>query len=198
MTLGNTNGNNRGKKYLKLNGTEVATICNQYKYNLFSVWFSQNYHKIKNQIISKTSFNNDVFNDTFLKVSNKILYGGLDIKNYTSYFSRAYFTNYISHHDYVKLIPLELVSNEVPDHNDTQHSLSEFTEDVMAYVLKRYNKTQYDIFYTYFTQIEEKTTFRKLASLHNISTFTVHYTINMIIKDIRNNHSLVNQYQCIY
>lgn len=95
MKLGNSGGKNKGKKYLKITGNETITTENQLKANVFKEWFGQNYQLLKTELISKGTADEDVLNDTFFRLHDKILYGGLVIIDYKSYFHRAYFTNFM-------------------------------------------------------------------------------------------------------
>lgn len=67
-------------------------------------------------------------------------------------------------------------------------------DSVMGYVKRKYPYSQYTVFHTYFTQFGDKTTFRSLAKDLNVSTFTIHTTIRLILSDIRNNPSLRELY----
>lgn len=96
MRFGNTGGNNKGKKYLKIKGDEPITQENQEKADAFNSWFEREYSILKRQISSQDqSCDDEVFHETYLRIVNKILHGGLDIKDYASYFHRSYFTNNI-------------------------------------------------------------------------------------------------------
>lgn len=195
MTLGNTNGNNKGKKYLKIKGGEIVSPENQTKYDSFSSWVNLNYLKIKKKVSSSSGYNTDIFNDTFVHIGNKILYGGLDISDYQSYFSRSYFTNHILH---VSKKNNQVDISSIQDHFattiDRTPDMLEMIDSVMRYVKRKYPHNQYTVFHTYFTQFGDKTTFRSLSKDLNVSTFTIHTTIKLILSDIRNNPSLRELY----
>lgn len=94
MRLGNTGGKNKGKKYLKITGDEPITPENRAKAYMFDDWFENQYANLKRRIISQDAgCNEDVLHETYWKIRTKILYGGLDIKDFSSYFHRSYFTN---------------------------------------------------------------------------------------------------------
>lgn len=97
MKLGNTGGGNLGKKYLKIKGDEVITPENQLKLDAFNKWFSDNYLFLKKRITKQQNgtFDDEVFHETYIRIATKILYGGLNIKDYAFYFHRSYFTNTI-------------------------------------------------------------------------------------------------------
>lgn len=96
MKLGNTGGKNLGKKYLKIKGNEPITRANQQKADDFNKWFEKEYTTIKKKIAGQnTVCDDEVFHETYLRIVNKILHGGLEIKDYALYFHRSYFTNNI-------------------------------------------------------------------------------------------------------
>lgn len=199
MTLGNTNGNNKGKKYLKIRGGEIITPENQIKYDKYSSWFESNYQKIRLNVSISSTYNDDIFNETFVNISNKILYGGLEISDYQSYFSRAYFTNHIQFESRVcDTVSISATHDQLEIMSDNRQDGSDMLGVVMTYVERKYTQTQYKIFYTYFTQMGDKTTFRSLARELNVSTFFIHTTIKHILKDIRHNTNLRNLYYIIF
>lgn len=96
MRLGNTGGKNLGKKYLKIKGDEPITQANQQKTDAFNKWFEREYASLKRNILSKdTVCDDEILHETYLRIVNKILHGGLVINDYASYFHRSYFTNKI-------------------------------------------------------------------------------------------------------
>ncbi|PXV62625.1 DNA-directed RNA polymerase specialized sigma24 family protein [Dysgonomonas alginatilytica] len=96
MKLGNTGGGNLGKKYLKIKGNEVITPENQLKVDAFNKWFSDNYLFLKKKITSQGGgFDEEIFHETYIRIATKIVYGGLEIKDYAFYFHRSYYTNAI-------------------------------------------------------------------------------------------------------
>lgn len=193
MILGNSNGNNKGKKYLKIKGNEIITPKNQALFDNYSFWFNTNYLKIQSKIPT-LSYDPNVFNETFLNIANKILYGGLEISDYQSYFSRAYFTNQIQT---ASKINNQISLSELYDQCDTvgNHSdIMEMFDTVMSYVKRKYTSNQYIIFHTYFTQFGDKTTFRTLSKDLDVSTFIIHKTIKTVLNDIRGNKTLKMMY----
>lgn len=95
MRMGNSGGKNKGKKYLKITGNETITIENKLKADVFVAWFGENYQSLKKELIQKETLDEDILTDTYLRIHDKILYGGLIIENYKAYFHRAFFTNYM-------------------------------------------------------------------------------------------------------
>lgn len=200
MKLGNSGGKNTGKKYLKLTGEESISLENQQKYDQFTQWFEISWNEIKNQLIIKGLYNSDIINDTFLKIGTKILYGGLEIKDYPSYFMRSCFTNnmqatiaestYIRRHE-----SIDVAEFLVTDHLAYESSLRELQQDIFDHIRIKYSPKQVYIFETYIINKADKYSFRKLAEVCGISTYTIHTIVTEILKEIRNNPRLKNQYK---
>lgn len=53
MRLGNTGGNNKGKKYLIIKGDEPITQANQQKANAFNKWFEKEYASLRRKVASQ-------------------------------------------------------------------------------------------------------------------------------------------------
>lgn len=95
--LGNSKGGNKGKKYfIRKNATEdMITVESQTSANNFVSWFVNVCLSIQREIKQKTNgkIDEDIFNDTYLKMHEIILYTNLQIKDHRGYFMRAYYTN---------------------------------------------------------------------------------------------------------
>lgn len=86
---GNSKGRNKGKKYVKLTGDEIATAEGERRARNFMNWYGAIYpHLIK----SLRDPDLDAVTDTMLQIYNDILYKGLTIDRYSTYFKRAYHT----------------------------------------------------------------------------------------------------------
>ena len=82
MKLGNSGGNNKGKKYLVIKGNEPITEENQIKGDAFNDWFARKYGSLRKNIKSKdTTYDDEIFHETYLRIINKILLGGLEIND---------------------------------------------------------------------------------------------------------------------
>ena len=113
MILGNSNGNNKGKTYLK-HKDQIDELYAQDAYS-FEVWFNDNYNRLQNILIKDSIYKDDVFHDCFLSVRDQVLYKGLNIKCFDSYFIRTYYTNHFKSQSSNKDLELnENIQTETP------------------------------------------------------------------------------------
>jgi hypothetical protein len=89
-TFGNSNGRNKGKKYIKLKGGEVATPENEQRGREFLEWYGANMSRILNKY---PDYNEDVASDTMMNIYNDITLKGRIVKNHKAYFFLAYQTS---------------------------------------------------------------------------------------------------------
>jgi len=157
MRLGNVGGKNKGKKYLKITGKEVVTPENQFKANYFKEWFSKNYSRIQVELIGKGIFNEDLLNDTFLRIYDKIRFGGLSIVDYKAYFHRAYFTNFVQHSMKKSEIERMFVPDEyavdaideTADTTEVESTKRKLCKDVLDFVKMKFDTPTYNLFLSY-------------------------------------------------
>lgn len=91
------NGNsNKGKKYVKLRGGEVATPENEARAREFLNWYAANIDTISRKLIYDHLYDDEVATDTMLGVYDCIALKGLVVRDYKFYFLRAYHTNYLA------------------------------------------------------------------------------------------------------
>lgn len=87
---------NKGKKYVKLTGGEVATPEGERNAAKFMCWYGARFEEIKRAY--GPAFNDEVATDTALLVREALLYKGRTIVGkYRHYFIRAYNINMIQH-----------------------------------------------------------------------------------------------------
>lgn len=197
MKLGNTGGKNKGKKYLKITGNEEITAENQAKANRFKEWFGNNYKRLQVELVAKRTYNEDILNDTFLRIHEKILYGGIDIVDYKSYFHRAFFTNYVQ--DSMKATKIEhmIVSDEyaIDTLDETLDEIAEqqrklqLYKDVLQFVQNQFNEADYSLFRTYVKLGNRK--YEVVADATNTPYEDTMNTISKIKKRIRQNKTFM-------
>lgn len=91
---GNSDGNNKGKKYKKLQGWETATPENEARARAFMAWYGANFDTLRKKLIYKgRGFNDEVATDTALLIYDAISLKGVRVKHFAMYFFRAYHTN---------------------------------------------------------------------------------------------------------
>ncbi|MDU1904673.1 MAG: hypothetical protein E6772_07810 [Dysgonomonas sp.] len=192
MILGNTNGNNRGKKYLK-NKNICHSKCYPDKAIHFNTWFEENIRPLKVQLFNKYHHisNEDIFNDTYLRIYERIYYTGFQIADYRSYFCRAFYTNHVQEiSKYNRFIDFEPNINIHDEDNlpekeiEQQHRLLE--EDIFDYVYHNFDIREYEIFKMYMRlKIQGKyMNYEILARIINNEEYKVH-NIQAIISKIK-------------
>ncbi|MDL2215303.1 hypothetical protein LJC00_03850 [Dysgonomonas sp. OttesenSCG-928-M03] len=198
MRLGNTGGKNKGKKYLKITGQEEITEENQMKANRFKEWFSRNYVRIQIELIAKRTYNEDILNDTFLRIYDKILFGGLDIADYKAYFHRAFFTNYVQENMKQQEIARMFVPDDhaVDTFDDTIEELRinqqkmQLYKDILHYVKDKFDEPDYNLFDAYVKLGSRR--YNSVCDLLQLSHETVSGTVGKIKRSIRSNHQFVS------
>lgn len=187
MQLGNSNGDNKGKKYLKIKGDEPIKKENQHKLNLFNEWFTSSHLSLKNQLIAKNYFDEDVFNETYLRISMKILYGGLDIREYASYFHRAYYTNQIQisikENRYIR-VGLDNIKDSIDESNE-QKEIMEKQEKLHAKIIE-FIKTKFPEDYELFwLNMEEGIKYDELAEQLKIKAYIIQKRLCTVKDQVR-------------
>lgn len=88
---------NKGKKYVKLTGGEIATREGERNAARFMCWFAARFDEIKKAY--GAAFNDEVAVDTALTVREALLYKNrIIVGKYRHYYIRAYNINMIQHH----------------------------------------------------------------------------------------------------
>lgn len=190
--------NNKGKKYI--NYTEEPTITKeiQDKLNEYNDWFNLNYSNIKQNLISKNNYNEEVLTDTYLKVYRYILYGG-EINNLNYYFNTSYFTNQFNYtctttryNNRIEYISTTTDDYDTEDTGDSEaqyaakdeliNLISEWLECNVPGLIERelfiiYINTRYDKRF--------KMTYEKLAELTGVDINRIKDTIPRIKKQLQ-------------
>ena len=189
MKLGNTAGKNKGKKYLKIKGNEKITAENQGKADHFKYWFGENYSRLRRELIQKDTLDEDIMNETFLRIHDKVLYGGLVIKDYKAYFHRAFFTNYMQAVIEISkgiLSSIDGIDTSEDEEDDTPMIATKvkLETDIFDYIYDRYSVRDFELFKMYVT-LKPAINYEMLSNMTNISQSRISDTISKIRKDIR-------------
>ncbi|WP_163267913.1 hypothetical protein [Dysgonomonas sp. 216] len=197
MKLGNTAGKNKGKKYLKIKGDEEITVENLAKSDHFKWWFGENYERLCNELKQKDTFDVDILNETFLRIYDKILYGGLDVKDYKAYFHRAFFTNYMQAViNMAKDMAASIDGVDVSDSSDDDAALTQakacLEVDIMDYVLKKYSEKDFELFKMYVT-LKPAVNYADLSVMTKMPQSRISERIGRIKKDLRSNEAFVER-----
>ena len=222
MKLGNSNSNtnkqNRHTNYLTQSKKENIPIKYQKEADEFKQWFANNYLNIIEEWKSKDELNEDVINDTFIKLYEMQQYRGC-IKDYRSYFSRAYYTNWYQSkikeekkqhkHSSISLLskwedneythtPLTNVCDKLIDDIQTEienkkhknHIDKQKVKKVLEFVYKNYPLIQFELFKIYI-HCKPYISYKKLADITNIKLNFIAESIKTIKQDIKNNKDFI-------
>ena len=188
MRLGNSGANNKGKKYIKIKPGAVATPENQKKADKFKDWFGKTYTRLQTELINKDTYNEDILNDTFLRIYDKIRFGGLEIVNYKAYFHRAFFTNFMQETiNQSQGITTSLENHDKIDDTENDTELIAFKadleNDIFHYVYQRYSLHEFELFKMYMS-LKPAINYTELSNITNISLSRISDIISKIRKDV--------------
>ncbi|GAB6013209.1 hypothetical protein [Viscerimonas tarda] len=201
MKLGNTAGKNKGKKYLKITGKEEITAENQAKADHFKHWFGENYTRLRHELIQKDTFDEDILNETFLRIYDKIIFGGLLVLDYKAYFHRAFFTNFMQ--ETINLSKGFMASIDGFDTIDDSDSDSELIRtkmqlesDILNYVYTNYPVRDFELFKMY-VSLKPAINYAELSKITSISQSRISETIFKIRRDICKENVFVARRQSV-
>jgi len=195
MKLGNSGANNKGKKYIKIKPGAIASEENQVKADKFKTWFGSTYSRLQTELINKDTYDEDILNDTFLRIYDKIRFGGLEIASYKAYFHRAFFTNFIQvaiNESKGITTPIGLFDKEDDSNYDFElvDNKDRLVEDVFNYVYQNYSLRDFELFKMYIN-LKPEINYAQLSHITNVSLSRISEIISKIRKDIKlNKHFL--------
>lgn len=194
MRLGNSFGNNKGKKYLRKNDIDIVFAV---KAEEFNKWMSQKYNSVVCFLKEKNIFDGDVFNDTYEKTYDKILYSDIVGNDYRGYFQRAYYTNYINskaqNNRLVELLPHHEKYNIDTDYfDDIEKKQFKLKADIMDYVYSNYDLREYEIFKMY-VNLKPAVNYKTLADIVGLKYHHIQSIIAKIKIDIQNNKDFLKR-----
>lgn len=189
MKLGNTAGKNKGKKYLKIKGNEVVTVENQAKADHFKYWFGEMYNRLRSELIQKNTYNDDILNETFLRIHDKVLFGGLFIKDYKAYFHRAFFTNYMQmiieqSKGIVSTIDGLDFEEDINSDLPLIEAKAHLENDIFDYVHGKYSLRDFELFKMYI-RLKPTITYTQMSDMTGLSVTLIGDAVSKIRKDVR-------------
>jgi len=199
MKLGNSKGNNKGKKYYMRarDGQKEPKPANKKRADEFSLWFGQNYRQLINFLISKNSYDDDVFNNTYIRMTEKLLYTSQKIDDYKAYFHRSYYTNYIlDKTQEARYVPLPVHANLEAHHTNPyeRERMQTILElDIFDYVYNRYEIREFELFKMYIS-LKPAINYHSLSQITHLQTHYIQRVISKILADIRSNKELLSRY----
>ncbi len=200
MKLGNSKGNNTGKKYFVRKGKEFKEPkpANSNKAAKFNEWFSVNCRQLMDFLISKNTHDDDVFNTTYIRIVEKLLYTNESIDDYKAYFFRSYYTNYILERTREsRFVPMAFGNNLEAHHDnpyERERMQTQLEIDIFEYVYKHYQLKEFELFKMYIT-LKPAINYKTLSAITHVQKHNIQRIISRILSDIRSNTELVNRFK---
>lgn len=196
MKLGNSKGNNTGKKYF-LNAHKSKckpTPENQQAAQLFTDWYGENYESILTELRQKFIYDDDIVGETFFRIYDKILYSGLRILENRAYFMRAYYTNLIQESIAQKRFStfssyFDDIDSE-PYNPDLDLERQKLELDIFTYVYRRYKTQEFELFKMYMN-LKPAINYQILGEITNLKRHSVQAIISRIKKDVCSHREFV-------
>lgn len=184
----NTNKTNKGKKYIKLKGYEKPTLESEARARDFMSWYANNSSSLEYYVRGSYGvFDEDVFNDTFLRVYDAIALRGLHVKDYAACFIRSYRNTYINSKKVDKSTDLTV---DVPDTGFNSYQYEEVVEtlnnEVMEYVKNNYDEVSVSLFEMY-VGLAPDISYKRLANMLGYPESRIWPVIGKIKKDVTKN-----------
>lgn len=192
-------GKNKGKKYRKLVGGEVATKESLRAARAFMGWFGTKFETLRDVLIYAHKFDDEVATDTALKIYQDIELKGLVINGkYKWYYLRAYHTNFVAakKREGVTLALVKSIDEEVGDFAliDTlvadEYDCATFEActdilraEVLEYVRGRYSHESVSLFEIYM-ELQPEISYKKLAQLLGMPHQKIWQAIGSIKRDV--------------
>lgn len=192
MRLGNSFGNNKGKKYFIRGKHDVNNdIVYADKAERFNKWFAGHYYEIYRFMCDKNIMNEDAMNDTYVRMYEIILYSGLEVKDYKSYFIRSFYTNHINdsmkQNRYCELNPnFDRADMDTEHYLELEKKQKKLEDDIFGYIYNSYNIHEFELFKMYVT-LKPAINYNSLADITNLKAHEIQRTISKIKKDLRRN-----------
>lgn len=187
MKLGNSGGNNKGKKYLVIKGNEPITEENQIKGDAFNDWFAREYGSLRKNIKFKdTSYDDEIFHETYLRIINKILLGGLEINDYASYFHRSYFTNKIQLAiKENRFVDFDMERFQGIDETEENIGIMKKQEMLSIEIIKYVQETWPEDYKLFKLSLEEGLTLPQVAEITGVKVHVVQRKLSLIKNQIK-------------
>lgn len=196
MKLGNSNGNNKGKKYfIRANNRHKLVERGMEKAAALNRWFEENYESIKCELIQKNIYNCDAVNETYLRMCENLMYSNLEILDYRSYFMRSFYTNYMQATIHDRRY-CTIVSGYDPADEDgvydagLERRQQQLEEDIFDYVYSKYSVREFELFKMYIC-LKPAVNYGTLSEITSLKPHQIQFIISKIKKDLQcNEHFL--------
>lgn len=200
MILGNSFGKNKGKKYfIRGKHDQNPDVLYAEKAEAFNEWFSRNYNALAQALQNKYALSDDALNDTYIRMYESILYCGLDIKDYKSYFFRSYYTNYVNdsvkNSRYIQLLPNYDKSDTDSEYfMEMEMKQKRLESDIFAYIYENYDIRDFELFKMYIS-LKPAINYTSLAEITGLKSHNIQRTISKIKKDVRRHHDFARRHK---
>ncbi|MDR0825216.1 MAG: hypothetical protein LBN74_08990 [Prevotella sp.] len=196
MLLFNTNRSNKGKKYFKKN-EGVRDFVYAEKAEAFNRWFEQNNRSVIEYLSARNFFDSDIFNDSYLKMYENILYSGNDVDYYRFYFVRSYFTNLmadrISRNRYCEFLPCHEQSDaDILSFAESEANVRKLEKDILNFVYVNYNIRDFELFKMYIS-LKPAVNYASLAKITGLKAHNIQRSISKIRKSVRANNEFMKR-----
>lgn len=183
---------NKGKKYIKLTGYEVATPESQARADEFLNWYAQNLHSLKRKLAHNgRTYDEDVASETAILIYDAIALKGAKVESFAHYFFRAYQTNALRAKQGESKYAAEVlridasVTIEAPTYDFAafEKEADELSAEILQYVRENYAPLVCSLFEIYIG-LQPETSYNKLSAMLGIPRSTIERNITAIRKDV--------------
>lgn len=195
--FGNSAGRNKGKKYIKLTGNEIATTEAERKGKHFVDWYGAFYKYMRKRW---RDFDDEIAADVMLKVYNDILYRGLHLGNYFYYCTRAYNTARLklnideakrkSTHVSIDSDDESCEMIAAPDFDYALHEevVDQINREIMDFVRGKFSAMEISIFEIYIG-LQPSVSYVVMGEMLGISANRIYLIVSAIKRDLSVNYA---------
>lgn len=183
-------GRNKGKKYIKLTGEEIATAESEARGTRFVNWYGVMFKFLRKKV---RNLDDETATETMLQIYNDIVYKDVRIANYFKYYLRAYHTmklkRAIEYSKHIERCPLICEQHEdivVADFDVDKYEgiADKLCADILEHVRGKYNAREVSLFEIY-TGLYPDVSYEYLGDMLGISASLISNTISAIKRDLR-------------
>lgn len=189
---GNSGGRNKGKKYVKLRGNEIATPENEARAVDFMQWYGAHFDVLRSKLLYDQYYDDQVATDTAIHLYECIAFKGLKVDNYKWYYLRAYHTALLTSKKKDGDQRAGFVSIDEPgaqlvaptfDYAAYELELDMVQTEILNYVRATYDQVSVSLFEIYVT-LQPEMSYKKLARMLGYPANKIWPVIGSIRKDV--------------
>lgn len=189
MRLGNSKGNNKGKKYFMRGSRDLSPVAGgEEKAAKFKQWFEKAYPSLVRELVQKNIYDEDAMNDTYLKIWENLTYSNLAILDNRSYFMRSFYTNLmnttIRGGRYCEMAPgYDAADDDTAYDFDLERRQQRLEVDIFDYVYDKYSVREFELFKMYMC-LKPAVNYGALSELTSLKVHQIQFVISKIKKDL--------------